>query len=313
MKKMIILTGPTGSGKTSLSINLAKLLDTEIISADSMQVYKYMDIGTAKIKEEETMGIKHHMIDVVNPDEEFTVDDFKNKSNEIIEELNSNNKIPLIVGGSGLYIDSLIYDLEFTIAPPNYELRAYYESLAKDYGNEHLHNILKNVDPESAEKNHPNQLKRIIRALEVFDYTGQPFSSFDNKRKYLDDIDFRYLVLNRNRETLYENINNRVDQMIDDGLVEEVENLLNKGYSSDLVAMNSIGYKEIIMYLDGDISLNQAISDVKKNSRRYAKRQLTWFRRERNANFIDIEDNETQDIIFNKCLRAIEEKNEYIK
>lgn len=313
MKKMIILTGPTGSGKTSLSINLAKLFDTEIISADSMQVYKYMNIGTAKIKQEETMGVKHHMIDVVKPDEEFTVDDFKNIAHTIIERLNFDKKIPLIVGGSGLYIDSLIYDLEFTIAPPNYELRSYYETLAKECGNEHLHNILKNIDPKSSEKNHPNQLKRIIRALEVFDYTGQPFSSFDNNRKYLEDIDFRYLVLNRKRETLYENINNRVDQMISNGLIEEVEGLLDMGYSPDLVSMNSIGYKEIIMYLNGDISLSQAISDVKKNSRRYAKRQLTWFRREKNANFIDIEDNEMQDIIFNKCLRAIEEENEYIK
>lgn len=313
MKKIIILTGPTGSGKTSLSIKLAKLLDTEIISADSMQVYKYMDIGTDKIKQENTSGIRHHMIDVVMPDEEFTVDDFKNQSNEIIDKLNSENKIPLLVGGSGLYIDSLIYDLEFTIAPPNPELRAYYESLAEEYGNEHLHDILKRIDPISAEKNHPNQVKRIIRALEVFDFTGKAFSTFDNNRRYLDDLDFRYIVLNRNRDSLYEKINLRVDQMIDSGLIKEVENLLDMGYSSDLLSMNSIGYKEVIMYLEGEISKDQAISDIKKNSRHYAKRQLTWFRREKSAKFIDIDDNESQDLIFNKCLRAIEEENEYIK
>lgn len=311
--KIIIISGPTGTGKTELSLDLAKLFKTEIISADSMQIYKGMDIGTAKIKKDEMEGIVHHLIDIVEPDEDFTVEDFRRQATAIIKDLNLKSKIPIIVGGTGLYIDSLIYDLDFTIAPPNENIRNYYETLAKAKGNVHIHNILKLVDPISADKNHPNQLKRIIRALEVFDYTGKAFSSFDNSRKLKENVDFIYLVLTRDRDVIYKRINDRVDMMVKAGLVEEVRGLKDKGYTRDFKSIEAIGYKEIYDYLDGFTSLDEAIDRIKMNSRRYAKRQLSWFRREARVEEIFIDQGDTKNYILEKCLNKIGEYNGFIK
>ncbi|MDO5717556.1 MAG: tRNA (adenosine(37)-N6)-dimethylallyltransferase MiaA [Tissierellia bacterium] len=303
--RIIIITGPTGVGKSSLSVELAKVLDTEIISADSMQIYKYMDIGTAKIKEEEMQGVKHHMLDIVYPDQEYSVDDYKKDCYDIINRLNEDNKIPIITGGTGLYLDSLIYDLNFNIAPPNEFLRAYYKEIANKYGNEYLHSILEKVDPTTAKKNHPNQVKRIIRALEVFDQTSKPFSYFnDYSRKYLN-IDFKYIVLNRDRDEIYELINERVEKMIAEGLIEEVKKLLEMGYDKNLNSMKAIGYKECIDYIDGKYNYNDMIEKLKQNSRRYAKRQLTWFRREPSRRVIEIEKDDDISKILNNCLDII--------
>lgn len=303
--KIIILTGPTGVGKTDLSIELAKALNTEIISADSMQIYRYMDIGTGKIKDKEKQGIVHHMIDIINPDCEYTVDDYKKESLSLIDKINNENKIPIVVGGTGLYIDSLIYKLKFNIAPPNKHLREYYEKINEKYGNQFLHDILNKVDPLSAKRIHPNQTVRIIRALEVYDQTLKPFSSFnDYEREYRDDIEFKYIVLNRPREELYERINKRVDGMLEEGLVEEVSSLLNAGYTRDLTSMQAIGYKEIISHLYYECSLEEAVELLKRNSRRYAKRQLTWFRREKSKTDLNISVDDTSEILRN-CLNII--------
>ncbi len=304
--KLIIITGPTGIGKTTLSIELAKILDTEIISADSMQIYKYMDIGTGKVTEEESQGIKHHMLDIVYPNEDYTVDDYKKDASSIVESLNLNNKIPIIVGGTGLYLESLIYKLDFNIAKPNQHLRDYYNKLSIKHGPGYLHNILSKVDPISADRIHPNQEVRIIRALEVFDQTSKPFSSYnDYNREYRDKLSFKYIVLNRDREELYERINKRVDIMLSNGLVDEVKDLLDKGYGKDLTSMQGIGYKEIISYIENELNYDEAIDLLKRNSRRYAKRQLTWFRREPSKIILDIERNDNLDKIINKCLKMI--------
>lgn len=308
--KFIILTGPTASGKTSLSIELAKILNSEILSADSMQIYKEMNIGTDKISKIEMQGIKHHLIDIVYPNEEYTVDDYKNDASFLIHKLNAENKMPIVVGGTGLYLDSLIYDLNFSIAPPNPDLRQYYEDLANSRGNAFIHNLLSRVDPKTASKYHPNQMQRMVRALEVYDYTGKPMSSFDTNRKYMENISFKYLVLNRPREVLYEKINQRVEEMFEDGLVREIERLLNSGYSPLLKSMQAIGYKEILSAFAGEISLEEAKELIKRNSRRYAKRQLTWFRREKSAVYIDIEKKDTDEDIISRCLREIEVLND---
>ncbi len=304
--KIVILTGPTGVGKTELSIELAKSLNTEIISSDSMQIYKYMDIGTGKVKDEEKQGIVHHMIDIIDPDIDYTVDDYKKESLDLIDRINKAGKIPIVVGGTGLYLDSLIYKLKFNIAEPNKHLRDYYENISFKYGNEFLHNILKKVDPISAERIHPNQIVRIIRALEVYDQTSKPFSSFnDYQREYREDIEFKYIVLNRPREKLYDRINKRVDGMIKEGLIDEVKGLMNSGYTRDLTSMQAIGYKEIIRYLNSEYTLDEAVELLKRNSRNYAKRQLTWFRREKTKTYLNINNDSTSDLL-KHCLNIIE-------
>lgn len=304
--KLIIITGPTGIGKTALSIELAKILNTEIISADSMQIYKYMDIGTGKVTVDEAQGIKHHMLDIVYPDDDYTVDDYKRDAGKIVESINHNNKIPIIVGGTGLYLESLIYKLNFNIAKPNQHLRDYYNKISSKHGPGYLHSILSKIDPISADRIHPNQEVRIIRALEVFDQTSKPFSSFnDYNRDYNENLSFKYIVLNRDRDDLYERINKRVDVMLNNGLVKEVEDLLAKGYSRELTSMQGIGYKEIISYLNDELSYEDAVELLKRNSRRYAKRQLTWFRREPSKMLLNIEKEDSLSVIINKCLKLI--------
>ncbi len=287
--KIIVLVGPTAVGKTYVSVELAKKLNTEIVSADSMQIYKEMNIGTAKVTEEEKQGINHHMIDIINPDETFSVSDFKVMSENIIDNILIEDKTPIIVGGSGLYVNSLIYDLDFGNAKSDAKIRDYYTSLYNENGEDFLYEMLKKVDPESAEKIHKNNVKRVIRALEVYEITGEKFSELNTDiRKYREKYDCILVGLNMDRKILYDRINQRVDKMVSNGLIEEVKTLINKGYDKNLVSMQGIGYKEIIDYIEEKTSLTEAVNTLKRNTRRFAKRQFTWFLRDSNVRWFDI-------------------------
>ncbi|WDV47831.1 tRNA (adenosine(37)-N6)-dimethylallyltransferase MiaA [Clostridiaceae bacterium M8S5] len=308
-KPLIILAGPTAVGKTSISIDIAKKINGEIISGDSMQVYKYMDIGTAKIKQSEMKNVPHYMIDEFTPDEEFNVSIFKSKCEKYIDLILSHNKVPMIVGGTGLYLNSIIYELDFTKAVSNKELRDKYTKLALEYGNKYIYDKLVEIDPISAERIHINDTKRIIRALEIYYDTGKPMSDFyKDFRKYNDKYDFVYFALNMDRKKLYDRINMRVDMMIEEGLISEVEELLNKGYDKNLVSMQGLGYKEMVSYLNGYISLEEAIEVLKRDTRRFAKRQLTWFRREKYVNWVNVDDFLGKDGIVDYITNKIHDK-----
>nr|WP_300092673.1 tRNA (adenosine(37)-N6)-dimethylallyltransferase MiaA [Sedimentibacter sp.] len=304
--KIIVIVGPTAVGKTYVSVELAKKLGTEIISADSMQIYKGMDVGTAKIKDEEKQGIVHHMIDLISPDENYSVSDFKTEAEKNIDNILSRGKIPVIVGGSGLYVNSLIYDLDFSNAKSNDKLRDYYTYYHQEHGEDALYEKLKKIDPESAEKIHKNNVKRVIRALEVYDLTGKKFSQMNTDiRKKSSKYDFILIGLSMDRKTLYERINQRVDKMIDDGLVEEVKSLLDKGFEKNLISMQAIGYKEIIEFLEGNITFEEAVNILKRNTRHFAKRQFTWFLKDENVKWFNIEN-------VNKIDATLEQIYEYI-
>ncbi|MCX7695830.1 MAG: tRNA (adenosine(37)-N6)-dimethylallyltransferase MiaA [Caloramator sp.] len=299
-KKIIIIAGPTASGKTSLGIELAKKINGEIISADSMQIYKYMDIGTAKPTEDEMQGVKHHLIDIIYPDEEFSVALFKQYADKAIELIYSNGKIPIVVGGTGLYINSLTYSLNFSDSAPDKEYREYLENIANQFGANHLHDMLKDIDPEAAKNIHPNNVKRVIRALEVFKNTGKRISEYQSTTKLNEpDYEFAYFCLDMPRDVLYDRINKRVDTMFEKGLIQEVEKLLNLGYSRDLQSMQAIGYKEVFDYLDGKLSLEEVKDIIKQNSRRYAKRQLTWFRKDTRIYWLDVYNKQLDEILSN--------------
>lgn len=291
MNKLVILTGPTAVGKTDLSIQLAKKINGEIISADSIQVYKGMDIGSAKITKEETDGIPHHLIDILEPKEEFNVHIFKKLATKAINDIYSRGKIPIIVGGTGFYIQAVLYDINFDDTETDYEYREYLEQLAKDKGNAFLHDMLKKVDHESATAIHCNNLKRVIRALEHYKQTGKKISEHNEKeRENKSPYNFAYFVLNDKRDKLYNRINKRVDIMFDNGLLKEMETLIAKGYTRDLVSMQGIGYKELFNYFDGKTSLDETKELIKKNTRHFAKRQLTWFRREKDVTMLNIDE-----------------------
>lgn len=286
--KILVLAGPTAVGKTALSIELAKRLNGEIVSTDSMQIYKYMDIGSAKIAPSEMDGIKHHLIDVTTPDKPFSVVDFKNLAQPIIDDLLSNGKLPILTGGTGLYINSLTCNMNFTDATNDEEYRKELEDLAVKHGDVYVHNMLKEIDPISYEAIHPNNRKRVIRALEVYKVTNKPFSSYNaGDDFYKTKYDVHYYVLNMAREKLYERINRRVDIMFENGLLNECIKLKENGYNSSMQAMQGIGYKEVLLYLEGSITLEEAIEMIKQGSRNYAKRQLTWFRKDPRAKFLD--------------------------
>jgi len=296
--KIVVLVGPTAVGKTYVSVELAKKLNTEIISADSMQIYKEMNIGTAKITEEETQGINHHMIDIINPDESFSVSEFKSESEKIIDNIIEKAKVPIIVGGSGLYVNSLIYDLDFGNAKSDNKIRDYFSSLYNEHGDDFLYEKLKEVDPESAEKIHKNNVKRVIRALEVHEITGQKFSELNTDiRKQSKKYDCILIGLNMDRKILYERINKRVDKMLSEGLIEEVKLLVEKGYDKNLVSMQGIGYKEVVDYLEGNTELEETVNVLKRNTRRFAKRQLTWFLRDTNVKWFNINTIDEIDLI----------------
>lgn len=295
---ILVITGPTAVGKTELSIRLAKKLNGEIISADSMQIYRYMDIGSAKIKSEEMEGVTHHLIDIVDPKEPFSVADYKRIGEKCINDIFRRGKLPIIVGGTGLYINALTCNMDFTDAESDYEYRAELESLADKFGNLYIHNMLKSIDEESYIKIHENNRKKVIRALEVYKLTGKPFSSFDAGNDfYNSDYNVHYYVLNMDRTNLYSRINKRVDIMIDSGLEKECIKLKQMGYNSSMQSMQGIGYKEMLYYLDNKLSLDECIEMIKKGSRNYAKRQLTWFRRDPRANFLNKDELNDETII----------------
>lgn len=286
--KLIILAGPTASGKTSVSIDLAKRLGGEIISADSMQVYKYMDVGTAKISVEEMQGVKHHLIDVLDPKEDFNIVKFQNMVKCSIEEIVKNGHIPILVGGTGFYIQSIIYDIDFNNEDDNSSIRKELEEEYDTYGADFMYEKLKKIDMVSADSIHKNNKKRIIRAIEFFLINNEPISSHNEvQRKKNSPYDYRFFVLNPPRDILYERINKRVDIMVENGLVDEVKKLREMGLSMENISMQGIGYKEILEYLDGDTSLEAAIENIKQNTRHMAKRQVTWFKREKDVIYVD--------------------------
>ena len=307
MKKipLIILTGPTAVGKTAISIELAKDLNAEIISADSMQLYKYMDIGSAKVTKEEMDGIKHYMIDEVTPDFPFSVSEFQKRSNEYIKEIDSKGKKVLITGGTGLYLNSLIYNMDFAKSNANNELREKLEKELEEHGIDYMHEKLKSLDSEAASRIHKNNTKRVIRALEVC-LDGKKMKDFSNDLEYNENYEPIIIVLNRDRDVLYDRINKRVDIMINSGLVEEVKKLLSLGYNKDLNSMQGIGYKEIVKYLEGEYTLDEAIEIIKRDSRRYAKRQITWFKRYKDSKWFDLGNYEDIKILKSDILNYIE-------
>ena len=302
MKDLIVLTGPTAVGKTSLSIALAKAVDGEIISADSMQVYKYMNIGTAKITEEEKCGIPHFLIDELEPDEEFNVTIFKNKVMGYIKDITSRGKVPIIVGGTGFYIQSVIYDINFNEYGDDSNVRKKYEAMAETLGKSELHKKLALVDREYADSVSYNNVKKVVRALTFFEMTGEKLSEHNKReRERSSPFDFAYFVLTMDRKKLYERIDKRVDLMFDMGLVDEVKALMAKGYDKSLVSMQGIGYKEVIDYLSGKTSLEECIDIIKRDTRHFAKRQLTWFKREKVVTYIDKDEFDAED----KCLKEM--------
>ncbi|MBO5247615.1 MAG: tRNA (adenosine(37)-N6)-dimethylallyltransferase MiaA [Eubacterium sp.] len=287
-KNVIILTGPTAVGKTALSIALAKHLDTGIISADSMQVYKHMNIGSAKISAEEMQGVEHALIDVYEPSEEFHVVQFQNDAKAAMQKLWAEKKTPLVVGGTGFYIQALLYDIDFTTEDADTALRENYEKIAREQGASVLHEMLAQVDPRAAKEIHANNIKRVIRALEFFDKTKTPISEHnETERAKKSPYNFAYFVLTDRREHLYERIDARVDLMMEQGLLEEVKALREMGYDRSFVSMQGLGYKELLAYLDGECSLEEAVYIIKRDTRHFAKRQLTWFRRERDVIWVD--------------------------
>ena len=289
--KLFIIMGPTAVGKTSISIELARRLKGGVISADSMQIYKYMNIGTAKITKDEMKDIPHYMIDIINPDEEFTVSNYKEMATNYIKEINCRNKLPIVVGGTGLYINSLVYNLNFTGVEPNEKIRERYESIRIEKGNQYLHRLLENIDQDSANRISINDTKRIIRALEIYEVTGKSMEEYNkNFRSPNEDYDLLMICLNVDRQKLYNRINTRVDLMIKEGLVNEVKSILDMGFDKNLISLQGIGYKEIIRYLENECTLDEAIEKIKQASRNYAKRQLTWFRRDNRIIWIDVDD-----------------------
>ncbi|MBG9450381.1 tRNA delta(2)-isopentenylpyrophosphate transferase [Cytobacillus firmus] len=288
-EKLAVLIGPTAVGKTKLSILLAKRFNAEIISGDSMQIYKSMDIGTAKIKEEEMEGIPHHLIDIKNPEDPFSAAEFQKLVRSKITEVTSRGKLPMIVGGTGLYIQSVIYDYQFSDAPSDEEFRKTLEERAEREGNNALFKELLAIDPDSAEKIHPNNIRRVVRALEIYHCTGKPMSQYQENQDPELLYDTALIGLTMDRETLYERINFRVEIMMKEGLLEEVRSLYDQGLK-DCQSIQAIGYKELYDYFNGCVPLEDAVGNLKQNSRRYAKRQLTWFRNKMNVEWFDMSD-----------------------
>lgn len=295
-KPLIVLTGPTAVGKTKLSISLAKAVGGEIISADSMQVYKYMDIGSAKIRQEEMEGVPHYLVDVLEPEEEFHIVRFQQMAKDAMKKIYAHGHIPILVGGTGFYIQAITRDIDFTEAVQEDGYRKGLEALAAEKGNEFLHQMLKQVDAKSAEEIHANNVKRVIRALEFYHQNGTPISSHNEEQKErTSPYNLAYFVLNAPRDLLYERIDRRVDEMMESGLVKEVENLKARGCKRGMVSMQGLGYKEILDFLDGEYLLDEAVRILKRDTRHFAKRQLTWFRREPSVTWVNKDEFEYDD------------------
>lgn len=308
-KPLVILTGPTSVGKTSLSIRLAHEIGGEIISADSMQVYRGMDIGTAKITEEEMDGIPHYLVDILDPDQPFNVVEFQRMAKEAMDRIYSHGKIPILVGGTGFYIQALVYDIDFSEHPEEEDYRRELTRLAEEKGKQYLHAMLEEVDPEYAASVHYHNVKKVIRALEYYKETGQKLSAHNREQQErTSPYQFAYLVLNQDREILYDRINQRVDQMMEQGLLEEVRQLSEKGYTPDLVSMQGLGYKEFFDYFDGTLPLDAVVDRIKMETRRFAKRQLTWFRREKDVIWINKGDYPGEEEILSVILEHLRQK-----
>ena len=302
---LLVITGPTAVGKTELSLKIAEKYRGEIISADSMQIYRYMDIGTAKVEPQERRNIKHHLIDIINPDEEFSVAEYQKRVDKLILEIRERKALPILVGGTGLYIKAVVDGFLFPEMKTDDGLRHRLEDEAASNGNEYLHDRLKEIDPELAEKLHPNDLRRIIRAIEVYEKTGYTYTYFMRKQEERPSRYNTLIVgLLRDREELYSRINKRVDLMIKKGLVEELNYLFSLGYSLSMTAFQGLGYKEIIGYLDKKYSLDEAVRILKRNTRHYAKRQITWFKREKDINWFNLS-RVNQDIIYEEIIELI--------
>lgn len=300
---LIVIGGPTASGKTDLAIEVAKKINGEIVSADSMQVYKYMDIGTAKPTKLQMQGIKHYLIDEIYPDDEFNVAIFKSKAKEYIEQIYKLGKVPILVGGTGFYIQAVVNDNDFTDkeADTSYRDKLYKE--AREKGNQYLHNKLKQVDSVSAQKIHYNNVKRVIRALEFYEQTKIPISVHnDVEKQKVSPYKLKYILLDLDRQILYDKINLRVDKMIKDGLVDEVKSLLDRGYSENLVSMQGLGYKELVPFIKNEVSIEKAIEELKKRTRHFAKRQFTWFKHQCDGTWFDV-----SNLNIEKVLKSIEE------
>lgn len=306
-KPLIILTGPTAAGKTALSIRLAKAVQGEIISADSMQVYRRMNIGSAKVTKEEMDGVPHYLIDVLEPDEEFNVVVFQQMAKKAMEEIYARNHIPIIVGGTGFYIQAILNDIDFTETESDNSYRKELEEAAALHGSEYLHEQLKQVDPAAAEQIHPNNVKRVIRALEFFQETGEQISRHNEaERQKQSPYNFAYFVLNMDRQKLYQRIELRIDQMLKQGLLEEVAGLKAEGCHAGMVSMQGLGYKEILAYLNGECTLEEAVYVLKRDTRHFAKRQLTWFRREREVIWMEKEAfQEDEDLLLQAMLEEL--------
>ncbi len=287
-KPLIVLTGPTAVGKTKLSIALAKAVNGEIISADSMQVYRYMDVGSAKITPDEMDGVPHHLVDVLDPTEDFNIVLFQQLAKKAMEEIYSKSRIPILVGGTGFYIQAITRDIDFTQSEQDDSYRKELEALAVEKGNTFLHDMLASVDPKSAEDIHENNVKRVIRALEFYKQNGTRISEHNEEQKeHVSPYDLAYFVLNAPRPLLYERIDARVDEMLKNGLVEEVKTLQRMGCHRGMVSMQGLGYKEILAWLEGEYPYEEAVRILKRDTRHFAKRQLTWFRREGEVTWVD--------------------------
>ena len=291
MINLLVIVGPTAVGKTGISIEIAKKLNGEIISADSMQIYKYMNIGTAKPSISERQGIAHHMIDIISPDEEFSVALYKNMAQDVIKDISARQKLPILTGGTGLYINSIINKMDFS-SHINWNLRNALKKTAGKMGNEFLYKKLREIDPKTSERLHPNDIRRIIRAIEVYTETGKPISYFQEHANNVPNPAYHPIMigLTMDRELLYRRIEIRVDSMIKSGLIDEVKWLCLHGYRNNMISMQAIGYKEILKYIDGEITLEDAVDLLKKDTRHYAKRQMTWFKKDKRIKWIDLTD-----------------------
>ncbi|MBO4725903.1 MAG: tRNA (adenosine(37)-N6)-dimethylallyltransferase MiaA [Firmicutes bacterium] len=288
MNRIICVCGPTAVGKTKYAIELAKAVSGEVVSADSMQLYKFMDLGSAKPTAEEQAEVPHHLVDFVDPRDGFSVAEYQKCAKEAIADIFSRGKTPVISGGTGLYISSLIYDMDFGSAPKDDEFRQSLTELAKEKGGEHLLEMLREVDPAAAERIHPNNVKKIIRAIEVATGTGKGIPAFEESFKPTGDYGYLLIGLMRDREELYARIDKRVDILVEMGLEKEIRGLLNMGLTADDISMKGIGYKEIIGYFNGEYDFDEAVRLVKRNTRHYAKRQMTWLRRYKEMHWVNL-------------------------
>jgi tRNA dimethylallyltransferase len=303
-RRAIIIVGPTASGKSNVAINLALQLDTEILSADSRQFYKHLNIGTAKITASQQSKVKHHFIDSLNPDDYYNVSKYEIEATKVVEKLHCMNKIPIITGGSGLYIRALV-DGVIEDAEIDHDYRQELHILKENKGNEALYSLLVRLDPIAAETMLPQNWKRVIRALEVFNSTGKSIVNHHKEQKSKNQIEFLHFGINWSRELLYDRINKRVELMIDEGLIDEVKQILKLGFDKNLNSLNTVGYKEIISFMDDKISLERAIELIKRNSRRYAKRQLTWFKKDERIQWFDIDDEDNLNDIPQKIINKL--------